>query len=162
MFIICSVLIWEINLGAVIQKTLNWIFIIESVLVVTCYVLIIHKIKTSTISSTASSENYIVKIAIIISVSFLVSYNPIGLVLVLQIKSETAFRVVLLMVWIDSFVNPIIIILDAFSVLKSSKDSSKVDELSTVKCHMTPKKSDLKNATEELNLARGDESQGTT
>ena len=66
------------------------------------------------------------------------------------------------MVWIDSFVNPIIIILDAFSVLKSSKDSSKVDELSTVKCHMTPKKSDLKNATEELNLARGDESQGTT
>lgn len=161
-FIICSVLIWKINLGAVIQKTLNWIFIVESFLVVTCYVLIIYKIKTSTISSAASSEDYIVKIAIIISVSFLVSYNPIGLVLVLQIQSETAFRVVLLMVWIDSFVNPIIVILDTFSMLKSSTDSSKIDELSTVKCHMTLKKSDLNNATEELNLASGDESQGNT
>ena len=147
-FITCSVLIWEINLGAGIQKTLNWILITESFLVVTCYMLIIYKIKTSTISSTTSSEDYIVKIAIIISVSVLVSYNPISLVLVLQIQSQTSFRVVLLMVWIDSFVNPIIVILEAFSVLKCSQGSSKVDELSAVKSHMTLKKNNLKNTTE--------------
>lgn len=123
--IIFSVLIWKTNIDAsIIDRVLSILFIIESGFIVACYIVIICKITGSGIhrSSILSSQNWrVFNVAIIVSTSFLVSYTPIAFVLVLNINSITIFQTVLLMVWIDSFINPITIIFNTNHILGSTK-----------------------------------------
>ena len=66
------------------------------------------------------------KISVIVSISFLVSYFPITLYLLLKESSNLFYRIAVLMLWIDNFVNPLVIILDnrwAYCRLIRDKDS---------------------------------------
>lgn len=123
--IIFSALIWKTHIDAsIIDRVLSVLFITESGFIALCYIVIICKITGSGIhrSSIISSQNRrVFNIAIIVSTSFLLSYTPIAFVLVLNINSITIFQTVLLMVWIDSFINPITIIFNTNYILGSTK-----------------------------------------
>lgn len=120
-FLVCSVLIWKTDIDySTIHMALSCLFIAESVFIIACYTLIICKlgysrVNRSSISSTLNSA--VLKIAVIVSISFLLSYTPIAFVFILDIRSQSIFHIVLPMVWIDSFINPITIILDTYNVL---------------------------------------------
>lgn len=120
-FLVCSVLIWKTDIDySTIHMTLSCLFIAESVFIIACYTLIICKLGYSRVnrSSISSSLNSaVLKIAVIVSISFLLSYTPIAFVFILDIRSQSIFHIVLPMVWIDSFINPITIILDTYNVL---------------------------------------------
>ena len=63
--------------------------------------------------------------AVIVSASFLISYIPIGFVFILQQQESIFFEIALVMLWIDSFVNPLVIIFDTYSwkrVLRSIQE----------------------------------------
>ena len=66
------------------------------------------------------------KMAVIVSASFLISYIPIGFVFNLQQQeSPIFFDTALIMLWIDSFVNPLVIIFDAYAwrrILRSMQE----------------------------------------
>ena len=128
-FITCSVLIWETNINSKkIDGTLSWLFIIESIFIIVCYIIIIYKIKSTKLSKSlvSSKQNKrMFKIAFILSVSFLLSYVPIALVLILQLCSVKIFQIVLIMVWIDSFINPITIVCDIYRLPSSAKGKLK-------------------------------------
>ena len=125
LLIVCSVLIWETSVDAsIIDKTLSSLFIIEGVFIIMCYSTIIcsarfYELKRSSVFS--NQNKGIFKVALIVSMSFLISYTPIGFVLVLNVKSQTTFQIVLLMVWIDSFINPLTIIFNIEPILGSKK-----------------------------------------
>ena len=112
--IICSLLIWEVGIDAsVIDKTLSILFIIESAFVIVCYILIICTVRFSPFrgSSIFSKRNkQTLKVAVIVSTSFVASYTPVAFVLFLNVKSVTVFQIVLLLVWLDSFINPLAVI----------------------------------------------------
>ena len=57
------------------------------------------------------------KVAVIVSTSFVVSYTPIAFVLFLNVKSLTVFHIVLLLVWLDSFINPLVVISNSNNLL---------------------------------------------
>ena len=120
-FLVCSVLIWKTDIDySTIHMTLSCLFIAESVFIIACYTLIICKLGYSRVnrSSISSSLNSaVLKIAVIVSISFLLSYTPIAFVFILDIRSQSIFHIVLPMVWIDSFINPITIILDTYNIL---------------------------------------------
>ena len=120
-FLVCSVIIWKTDTDySKIHMTLSCSFILEGVFIIGCYTLIICKLGYSRInrSSINSSPNSaVLKLAVIVSISFLLSYTPIAFVFILDVRSHRIFHIVLLMVWIDSFINPIIIILDIYNVL---------------------------------------------
>lgn len=124
-FITCSVLIWETSIDSKkIDGTLSWLFIIESVFIIVCYIIIIYKIKRTRYSKSlvSSKQNKrMFKIAFILSVSFLLSYVPIALVLILQLRSVKIFEIVLILVWIDSFINPITVVSDIYRLPSSAK-----------------------------------------
>ena len=113
-FSVCTVLIVKFNIKSIqIDSALCWLFVTESLLIVISYVIIIWKtIKFKSYSSIAKQEHRLVKISIIVSISFLVSYFPITLYLLLQKSSHLFYQIAVLMLWIDNFVNPIVIILD--------------------------------------------------
>ena len=119
--ITCSFLIWEIGIDAsVIDKTLSFLFIIESAFVIVCYILIICTIRFSIFhgSPVFSKRNKrMLKVAVIVSTSFVVSYTPIAFVLFLNVKSLTVFHIVLLLVWLDSFINPLVVISNSNNLL---------------------------------------------
>ena len=125
LFIVCSVLIWETSIDAsIIDKTLSSLFIIEGVFLIMCYITIIcrarfYQLKRSSVFSNQNKR--IFKVALIVSMSFLISYTPIAFVLVLNVKSQTTFQIVLLMVWTDSFINPLAIIFNIEPILGSKK-----------------------------------------
>ena len=125
LLIVCSVLIWETSVDAsIIDRALNSLFIIEGVLIVICYITIIcrassYKLKRSSVFSDQNKR--MLKVAVIVSISFLISYTPIAFVIILNVKSQTTFQIVLLMVWIDSFINPITIIFNTNSILGLKK-----------------------------------------
>ena len=120
-FLVYSVIIWKTDTDySKIHMTLSCSFILEGVFIIGCYTLIICKLGYSRInrSSINSSPNSaVLKLAVIVSISFLLSYTPIAFVFILDVRSHRIFHIVLLMVWIDSFINPIIIILDTYNVL---------------------------------------------
>ena len=119
--IICSLLIWEVGIDAsVIDKTLSFLFIIESAFLLVCYISIICTVRFSTFHGSpifSKRNKRMLKIAVIVSTSFAVSYTPVAFVLFLNIKSLTVFQIVLLLVWIDSFINPLVVISNTNNLL---------------------------------------------
>ena len=112
--IVCSVLIWETNIDlSKFDKAISCLFIIEAGLIMICYIVIIYKIRFSRFprSNAFTRQNRrVLIVALIVSTSFLVSYTPISFVVLLEVKSLATFRIVIYMLWIDSFINPIAII----------------------------------------------------
>ena len=80
-FSVCSVLIIKLSIeSSQIDRTLCWLFVIESLFIVISYAVIIWKTKNFKFHSTAAKQEYrLVKISIFVSVSFLISYFPITL-----------------------------------------------------------------------------------
>ena len=119
--LVCSIMIWKTDIDySKIHMTLSYLFIAESVFIISCYTLIICKLRYSRVSRSSISSSLnscVLKIAVIVSTSFLLSYAPIAFVFILDIRSHSIFHIALLMVWIDSFINPITIILDTYNVL---------------------------------------------
>ena len=127
-FSVCTVLIIKFSIKSIqIDRALRWFFVTESLLIVISYAMIIWKtIKFKSYSSVAKQELRLVKISVIVSISFLVSYFPITLYLLLKESSNLFYRIAVLMLWIDNFVNPLVIILDnrwAYCRLIRDKDS---------------------------------------
>ena len=127
-FSVCTVLIIKFSIKSIqIDRALCWFFVTESLLIVISYAIIIWKtIKFKSYSSVAKQELRLVKISVIVSISFLVSYFPITLYLLLKESSNLFYRIAVLMLWIDNFVNPLVIILDnrwAYCRLIRDKDS---------------------------------------
>ena len=129
-FSIGTVLIVKFSIESVqIDRALCWLFIMESLFIVISYTIVIWKtINLKFHSSAAKQEHRLVKISIIVSVSFLVSYFPITLYLLLENSSGLFYQIAVLMLWIDNFVNPFVIILDnhwsyCICILKRDNDS---------------------------------------
>ena len=129
LLIVCSLLIWEFGIDtSIIDKTLSFLIIIESALIFVCYILMIYTIRFSRFrgSSIFSKRNRrMLKVAVIVSTSFVVSYTPIAFVIFLDIKSLTVFQVVLHLMWLDSFINPIAIIFNTNNILNQIASSKK-------------------------------------
>ena len=113
-FSVCSVSIIKLSIeSSQIDRTLCWLFVIESLLIVISYAVIIWKTKNFKFHSTPAKQEYrLVKISIFVSVSFLISYFPITLYLLLKSSSDLFYRIAQWMLWIDNLVNPLVIILD--------------------------------------------------
>ena len=113
-FSVCTVLIVKFSIKSIqIDRALCWLFVTESLLIVISYAIIIWKtIKFKSYSSIAKQEHRLMKISIIVSISFLVSYFPITLYLLLHESSNLFYQIAVLMLWIDNFVNPLVIIVD--------------------------------------------------
>ena len=113
-FSVCSVLIIKLSIeSSQIDRALCWLFVIESLFIVISYAIIIWKTKNFKFHSSAAKQEYrLVKISILVSVSFLISYFPITLYLLLKSSSNLFYRIAQWMLWIDNFVNPLVIILD--------------------------------------------------
>ena len=80
---------------------------------VNCDILRSNYLENKKLHSTAAKQEYrLVKISIFVSVSFLISYFPITLYLLLKSSSNLFYRIAQWMLWIDNFVNPLVIILD--------------------------------------------------
>ena len=113
-FSVCSVLIIKLSIeSSQIDRALCWLFVIESLFIVISYAIIIWKTKNFKFHSSAAKQEYrLVKISILVSVSFLISYFPITLYLLLKSSSDLFYRIAQWMLWIDNLVNPLVIILD--------------------------------------------------
>ena len=80
---------------------------------VNCDILRSNYLENKKLHSTAAKQEYrLVKISIFVSVSFLISYFPITLYLLLKSSSDLFYRIAQWMLWIDNLVNPLVIILD--------------------------------------------------
>ena len=123
LFITCTLLVFKsIVDGEKLLMVLNCLFVIESVLIIMCYIMILYKIKTcKSMSVIVKSSKRPLKMAVIVSASFLISYIPIGFVFILQQKESILFETALVMLWIDSFVNPLVIIFDTYSMRRQRK-----------------------------------------
>ena len=113
-FCIGTVLIVKLSIESVqIDRALCWLFIMESSFIVISYTIVIWKtIKLKFHSSAGKQEHRLVKISVIVSISFLVSYFPLTFYLLLESSSDLFYQIAVLMLWIDNFVNPFVIILD--------------------------------------------------
>ena len=111
----------------------------ESLFIVISYTIVIWKtIKLKFHSSAAKQEQKLVKISVIVSISFLVSYFPITFYLLLESSSDLFYQIAVLMLWIDNFVNPFVIILDnhrsyCICFLKKDNDSKETSVQVTTK-----------------------------
>lgn len=115
-FIICILLMSETSIdGEMIDRALRWLFIIESVFIVSCYTMIIYGINSRNVKpSVRTQERRRFKAAIIVSISFLISYVPVSVVVILQDCSHHILQFTMMMIWIDSFVNPFLVILNVY------------------------------------------------
>ena len=121
--IVCSVLIWETNNIDLskFDKAISCLFIIEAGLIMICYIVIIYKIRFPRSNAFTRQNRRVLIVALIVSTSFLVSYTPISFVVLLEVKSLATFRIVIYMLWIDSFINPIAIIFNNNHISGSPK-----------------------------------------
>ena len=115
-FIICILLMSETSIdGEMIDRALRWLFITESVFIVSCYTMIICRINSRNVKpSVRTQEGRRFKAAIIVSISFLISYVPVSVVVILQDCSHHILQFTMMMIWIDSFVNPFLVILNVY------------------------------------------------
>ena len=113
LFITCTLLVFKsIVDGEKLLMVLNCLFVIESVLIIMSYIMILYKIKTSkNMSVIVKSSKRPLKMAVIVSASFFI----------LQQKESILFETALVMLWIDSFVNPLVIIFDTYSMRRQRK-----------------------------------------
>ena len=113
-FSVCTVLIVKFSIKSVqIDRALCWLLATESFFIVISYTIIIWKsISFKFRSSITKQEQKLVKISIIVSISFLISYLPITFYLLLEDSPKLFYEMAILMLWIDNFVNPLVIILD--------------------------------------------------
>ena len=139
-FSIGTVLIVRLSIESVqIDRALCWLFVMESLFIVMSYTIVIWKTTNLKFhSSAAKQEHRLVKVSIIVSISFLVSYFPITLYLLLESSSNVFYNIAVLMLWIDNFVNPFVIILDnhchyCICILKKDNDSKETSVQVTAK-----------------------------
>ena len=113
-FSVSTVLIVKFSIKSVqIDRALCWLLATESFFIVISYTIIIWKsISFKFRSSITKQEQKLVKISIIVSISFLISYLPITFYLLLEDSPKLFYEIAILMLWIDNFVNPLVIILD--------------------------------------------------
>ena len=113
-FSICTVLIVKFSIKSVqIDRALCWLLVTESLFIVISYTIIIWKtLNFKFHSPVTKQEQKLVKISIIVSISFLVSYLPITFYLLLQDSPNLFYEIAILMLWIDNFVNPLVIIVN--------------------------------------------------
>ena len=135
-FCLCTVLIVKFSIKSVqIDRGLCWLFVIESLFIVISYAIIIWKtINVKFHSSAAKQEHRLVKISIVVSISFLVSYLPITFYLLLKDPSVLFYNIAVWMLWIDNFVNPLVIILDyrwTYCICRSITDNNSTNSTET-------------------------------
>ena len=113
-FSVCTVLIVKSSIRSVqVDRALCWLFVMESLFIVISYAIIIWKTTNFRFRSSLAKQEYrLVKISLIVSISFLLSYFPITLYLILKDLSYLFYQIAEWMIWIDNFVNPLVIILD--------------------------------------------------
>ena len=113
-FSVCTVLIVKFSIKSVqIDRALCCLLVIESLFIVISYAIIIWKTINFKFHSSAAKQEYkLVKISIIVSISFLVSYFPITLYLLLKDPPALFYYIAEWMLWIDNFVTPLMILLD--------------------------------------------------
>ena len=143
-FIICILLMSETSInGETIDRALRWLFIIESVFVVSCYAMMIYGINSRSVKpSVWTQERRCFKAAIIVSISFLISYIPVSVVVILQDCSHHILQFTMMMIWIDSIVNPVLVILNVYrweNIFESVKEYIKRNSISKSVAQITIK-----------------------
>ena len=125
LFAVCSVIIWKTNAnGRILGLSLHLAILIENFIIIISFIKIMRQLRKQNPSSFFTKKNkYAVSITVTVSISFILSYLPIGLVLVFYIRNITFFRVAWMMIWIDSFVNPFIAIFDVYSLFRKVQKS---------------------------------------
>ena len=146
LFTVCSLIIWKTNAnGRIIGFSFHLAILIENVIIVISFIKIMRQLRKQNPSSFFTKRNkYAVSITVTVSISFIVSYFPIGLVLAFYIRNITFIRVALMMVWVDSFVNPLIAIFDVYSLFR------KVQKSVRRKFHSKKRHTISYNATENI------------
>ena len=92
LFITCTSLAFTIIDGDKLLMVLNCLIVIESVLIIMLYIMILYKIRTSkSMPIIVKSSKRPLKIAVIVSASFLISYIPIRFVFILQQQESPIF-----------------------------------------------------------------------
>ena len=143
-FIICILLMSETSInGETIDRALRWLFIIESIFVVSCYAMMIYGINSRSVKpSVWTQERRCFKAAIIVSISFLISYIPVSVVVILQDCSHHILQFTMMMIWIDSIVNPVLVILNVYrweNIFESVKEYIKRNSISKSVAQITIK-----------------------
>ena len=127
LFVVCSVIILKTNVnGRILGFSLHLAIIIENIIIIISFIKIMRQLKKQNPASFFTKKNkYAVSITVTVSISFIVSYLPIGLVLAFYIRNITFIRVAQMMIWVDSFVNPLIAIFDVYSLFRKVQKSVK-------------------------------------
>ena len=102
------------------------------VFIILCYTLIAFIFKKSSQQKTLRTSNVerskilrkTIVVAFIVSLSFCISYDPVATLLITNGPEWTpAFEVVLYFVWIDSMINPIMIIIDSYFMIRKFRQA---------------------------------------
>lgn len=102
------------------------------VFIILCYTLIAFILKKSSQQKTLRTSNVerskilrkTIVVAFIVSLSFCISYDPVATLLITNGPEWTpAFEVVLYFVWIDSMINPIMIIIDSYFMIRKFRQA---------------------------------------
>ena len=102
------------------------------VFIILCYTLIAFILKKSSQQKTLRTSNVerskilrkTIVVAFIVSLSFCISYDPVATLLIINGPEWTpAFEVVLYFVWIDSMINPIMIIIDSYFMIRKFRQA---------------------------------------
>ena len=102
------------------------------VFIILCYTLIAFILKKSGQQKTLRTSNVerskilrkTIVVAFIVSLSFCISYDPVATLLITNGPEWTpAFEVVLYFVWIDSMINPIMIIIDSYFMIRKFRQA---------------------------------------
>ena len=102
------------------------------VFIILCYTLIAFILKKSSQQKTLRTSNVerskilrkTIVVAFIVSLSFCISYDPVTTLLITNGPEWTpAFEVVLYFVWIDSMINPIMIIIDSYFMIRKFRQA---------------------------------------
>ena len=102
------------------------------VFIILCYTLIAFIFKKSSQQKTLRTSNVerskilrkTIVVAFIVSLSFCISYDPVATLFITNGPEWTpAFEVVLYFVWIDSMINPIMIIIDSYFMIRKFRQA---------------------------------------
>ena len=168
-FAILTILIWTDTINFKLTMVVMMCMLdAGSIFILFCYTLITFLLKKSSRNNMLQASNIkrsrryrkTIIVAFIVSISFCVSYDPVATLLIMGDSGLTyAFQVALYLVWIDSTINPIMIILDSYFMNKKRHQvrpkkqvgSSNTTEIQTLSVKMTGSSKNVEKCKETNN-----------
>ena len=168
-FAILTILIWTDTINFKLTMVVMMCMLdAGSIFITFCYALINFLLKKSSRNNMLQTSNIkrsrryrkTIIVAFIVSMSFCVSYDPVATLLIMGDSGLTyAFQVALYLVWIDSTINPIMIILDSYFmdkkhhqvIPKKQVGSSNTIKIDTLTEKMTESRKNVEKCKETNN-----------